>query len=442
MVIFYRVPAPRKPLQNILWLVGERVGRAAITATVLGIVARHLEPAGFGRLNFAVAATTIFAALASLGLEGVVVNELIRRPDRTGAVLGTALRLRLFAGAVATVLLSGISWLVPALRADALLISVVSLGLLLQPVDVVDLWFQRHLDSRRTVVARFVGIVAGATLKLWLVAGNAGLPAFAWAQVADFGFIGLSVAWAGWRSPHRSGPWRWDPEIARTLWRRGVPLALSGIVVAFAMRLDQLLVRTWLGEGQAGIYFAATRLTDMAVFAGGAMALSLFPALSASHTRSAADYQARLQAMFDALSALGWAVAIGCTVAGPWIIRLLYGPAYAGATAVLAIQGWAALIALSAAVRWNFIILSAPTIVNLGAALLHILTLLGVAGALMPRWGTTGAAVALLAANTVSGFLTTFLFPSLRPCAQAQARAFLILFTPGRWRDLLRQFHA
>ena len=432
--------APRQPLQNIVWLVGERIGRAAVTATVLGVVARHLEPGGFGRLNFAVAATAICAPLASLGLEGVVVNEMIRQPDRAGAVLGTAFRLRLLAGIVAAGLLAAVSWLTPALHSDALLLSVVSLGLLIQPVEIIDLWFQRHLDSRRTVVARLLGIGAGATLKLWLVANGASLGAFAWAQVADVGFIALSLGWAGWRSPHHSGSWRWDPEIARTFWRRGAPLALSGLVVAFAMRLDQLLVRLWLGEGPAGIYFAATRLTDMALFAGGAMALSLFPALSASHTRSVVEYQSRLQAMFDALSALGWAVALGCTLVGPWVIRWLYGPAYAGATIVLAIQGWAALIALSATVRWNFIILSAPTLVNLGAAAPHILTLLGIAGALMPRWGNTGAAVALLVANIVSGLLSSFLFPSLHPCAKAQLRGLLILFTPGRWRDLLHQF--
>ncbi len=432
---------PRQPLQNIIWLVGERVGRAVVTATVLGAVARHLEPAGFGRLNFAVTITAIGAALANLGLEGVVVNELIRQPARAGAVLGTAFRLRLMAGAVTTVLLASLFWLTPALRSDALLVSIVALGLVVQPVEVVDLWFQRHLDSRRTVVARSVGILAGATLKLWLVATGAALPAFAWAQLADVGFVALSLGWTGWRSPHHSGSWSWDPTIARTLWQRGAPLAVSGVAVAFAMRLDQILVRTWLGEGQAGVYFAATRLTDMASFAGGAMALSLFPSLSASHARSGDEFQSRLQAMFDALSALGWAVALGCTLGGPWIIRLLYGDAFAGAATVLAVQGWAALIALNATVRWNFIILSAPTIVNLGAAGLHIFVLLGIAGALMPRWGTVGAAVALLVANIASGLLTSFLFPSLRPCAAAQLRGLLILFTPGRWRDLLGQFH-
>ena len=431
---------PRQPLQNVVWLVGERVVRAALTATVLGIVARYLEPAGFGRLNFAVAVATIGAALASFGLEGVVVNELIRQPDRTGAILGTALRLRLLAGASIALLLNAMIWLTPALRADALLISIISLSLLLQPVEVVDLWFQRHLDSRRTAVARFIGITAGATLKLWLVARGATLTAFAWAQVADVGFIACSLTCVGWRYPNQSDAWHWDATIARMLWQRGAPLALASLAIAFSLRLDQLLVRQWLGQFDAGIYFAAIRLTDQGLFAGTAIAVSLFPALSASHARSDPEYRARLQAMFDALSAVGWVVVLGCILVGPWIIRVLYGPAYASAATVLVVQGWACLFALSASVRWNFIILSAPTIVNLGAALLHILTLLGFASILMPRSGALGAALALLLANMVSGVATTFLFPSLRPCGQAQLQGLLIPFTPGRWRNLLGQF--
>ena len=433
------VPTPRQPQQNIVWLVGERVGRAAVTATVLGVVARYLHPAGFGRLNFALAVTAIGAALANLGLEGLVVNELVRRPAQTGAVLGTAFRLRLAASLVTAGLVGGLAALVAP--GDAGLIAVVALGLVFQPAEVVDLWFQRHLQSRRTVMARTVGIMAGATLKLWLVARGAALPAFAWAQVADVACIALALGWAGWRSPDRSGAWSWDPEIARLFWRRGAPLAVSGVMVAFALRLDQLLVRAWLGENDAGIYFAATRLTDMALFVGAAMTLSLFPALAASHARTPEEYQARLQALFDALSALGWLVTIGGTLAGPWIVRLLYGPAYFDAVSVLAVQGWACLFALSAGVRWNFILLSAPTSLNLAAALLHIATLLALAVWLMPLLGLTGAALALLAANFVSGYLTSWLFPPLRPCACAQTRGLLILFTPGRWRGLLHQFH-
>jgi O-antigen/teichoic acid export membrane protein len=437
------VSKPRHPLQNILWLVGERAARAVATATVLGLVARHLEPAGFGRLNFAIAISVIGAALATLGLEGVVINELIRRPTQTGAVLGTAFRLRMAAGfSTAGLVALGVAAWPGSVSADARLVLVISLSLLFQPAEVVDLWFQRHLDSRRTVMVRLVAVLAGASLKLWLVSRNAPLPAFAWAQVADAGFIALGLGWAGWRSPHHTGPWSWDAEIARALWRRGAPLAVSTLAVAFAMRLDQLLVRRWLGEAGAGIYFAATRLTEVALFVGTTITLSLFPALAASHVRSAAEYQNRLQGMFDALSALGWFVALGCTFAGPWVIGLLYGPAYASAAPILAVQGWACLFALSAGARWQFILLSAPTILNLAAAVLHIAVLVAAGWWLVPLRGTFGAAFAWLGAVVASGYATSFLFPPLRPCAAAQTRGLLIPVAPARWRGLLAQFRS
>lgn len=434
------MPKPRQPLQNVLWLVGERVLRAVITATVLGVVARHLEPAGFGRLNFSVAVAAIATALATLSLEGLVVNELIRRPTQTGAVLGTAFRMRLVAGAGTALLLSGLALLLAP--QDAGLIMIISLGLLIQPLDVIDLWFQRHLESRRTAVARFVGLSAGATLKLWLVASGAGLPAFAWAQVADAGFIGLALIWTGTRTTHHSGPWSWDATIARALWTKGSLMAVATLAVGFAMRFDQLLVRQWLGEKEAGIYFSAARLVEFAVFTGATIALSLFPGLAASHARSDAEYRDKLQSLYDALSALGWIFALGCTTLGWAVIPLLYGKAYAAAVPVLVVQSWAALIALNAIARWQHILLAAPPLLNLGAAILHVATVFLLGSWLMPPAGTVGAAGALLAANLVSGILTSYLFPRLRPFAAVQIRGLLIPFTPGRWRALLAQFHS
>ena len=437
--LVFKVPPPRKPLQNIVWLVGERVGRAAVTVTVIGVIARYLEPTGFGRLNFAITVMTMAAALAYLGLDGLVVGKLVQQPAESGAVMGTAFRLRLGAG-LATALLLGVFSLVAVPAADASLIAVVGLSLIFQAVEVVDLWFQRHLDSRRTVVARLCGIMAGATLKLWLVAHGAPLIAFAWAQAADAILIAAALAWSGKRSPYPTGRWTWSPQIARDFWRRGAPLALSSLMVAVALRLDQVMVRGWLGEHAAGIYFASIRLVDLANFAGSALALSLFPALAAAQPNDMPEYRARLQGLFDALSLLGWLVALACTFAGSWAVRLIYGPAYSDAGAVLAVQGWYCLFSLNAIGRWNFILLSASTALNLVAALLHIIVVAVCGIWLIPRHGVDGAAVALVGAAFVSGYASSFVIPSLRACGLMQTRGFLILFTPQRWPDLLRQF--
>jgi polysaccharide transporter, PST family len=434
------VTSPGAPLKNIFWLAGERVARAGLTATVLGLVARHLEPGGFGRLNFAIAIVAIATALANLGLEGLVVSEIIRRPGREGAVLGTAFRMRIAAGAFTGILLFAAIGFTPATRHDIAPIAIISLGLLLQPAEVVDLWFQRHLQSRRTVAVRLAAVAAGGFLKLGLVLANAGVVAFAWAQAAESGFFAVGLLFAYLRSPARPDRWTWDPEIARVFWRRGAPLAVAGVVVALSLRFDQILVTEFLGARVAGIYFAAARLTEVALFAGTATTLSLFPILAASHGKTREVFRASMQSTFDVLSLLGWVVAGGFTLLGPWAIRIIYGPTYAEAGPILIWQGWACIFALSAGARWQFILLEAPTSVNLVAALLGIATQLSVAVWTVPRLGAVGIAVAWFAGSVMSGFATSFLIGSLRPCAGAQTRGLLIPFAPSRWPAMIRLF--
>ena len=84
-----------RPAHFVAWLVGERVVRGTVTVVALAAVARHLAPAGFGVLNFALAIVGLATPLAQLGLDSMLVRDLVRFPDRTGALLGTSFVLRL-----------------------------------------------------------------------------------------------------------------------------------------------------------------------------------------------------------------------------------------------------------------------------------------------------------------------------------------------------------
>lgn len=430
----------KTPLSNTFWLVGERAARVGVTATVFALVARHLQPAGFGQLNVAIASTAIAAALATLGLEGLVVSQLVRRPEARGVVLGTALRLRVAASVLTLLGLLGTAWIIPEWKDARGIIMLAGLGLLFSPADVVDLCFQRYLDARRTVLARLGTVMAGAGLRLALIAADQGVPAFAAAQAGEALLLAAALWWSYRRSPYAGVHWGWDPDLARYFLQRGVPLALSGMLVAMSLRLDQLLVRGWLGAPAAGVYFASAKLIEVALLAGSSLTLSLFPALAGSHHQSAPDFHVRLQAMFDAMSAVGWVIVIGCTLLGPWLIPWLYGDSYRAAVPVLLWQAWGALIALNAGARWQYILLAAPTWLNLLAALASIVCQLCLAPWLLPRWGVAGAAASWTLSLATSGLLTTFLFRPLRPCALAQMRGLLIPFAPGRWRVLLAQF--
>jgi len=77
----------RRELQKIVgntgWLFADKLFRMGM-ALVVGVwVARYLGPGQFGLLNFSGAFITLFSAVALLGLESIVVRDMVRNPAAT-----------------------------------------------------------------------------------------------------------------------------------------------------------------------------------------------------------------------------------------------------------------------------------------------------------------------------------------------------------------------
>ena len=87
-----------KYFKNTSWLFAEKILRLFEMLFVGIWVARYLGPEGFGLLSYAQAFVFLFASIATLGLDTVVVRELVKDESKSGAIIGTAFFLR-FIGA-------------------------------------------------------------------------------------------------------------------------------------------------------------------------------------------------------------------------------------------------------------------------------------------------------------------------------------------------------
>jgi O-antigen/teichoic acid export membrane protein len=67
---------------NMLWLLLGKVFLMAIGFTVGVYVARKLGPDNFGILNYAISFAAIFSILVNLGLDQILICELVKRPRR------------------------------------------------------------------------------------------------------------------------------------------------------------------------------------------------------------------------------------------------------------------------------------------------------------------------------------------------------------------------
>jgi PST family polysaccharide transporter len=406
---------------NSGWLFSDRILRMGMGLIVGVWVARYLGPGRFGLLNYAGAFTSLFGAIAALGLDAIVIRELVKFPEKRDVILGSAFVLRLVAALITFVIVIVAIFIMR--RGETLTIWVVALsaaGFIFQSLNVIDLFFQSKVQSKYTVYATNGAFILMAFVKVGLLLAAAPLIAFAWAALGEIAFASLFLLVA-YRARHMSlWAWRFSLSVMRDLLQDSWPLIFSGVSIMISMRVDQVLIGQMLSDIQVGIYSAATRIAEIWYFIPWGIASSVFPLLVEIKKHSEDLYHQRLQKYYDFLAALSIVFSLIITFfAGP-IIRLLYGPAYIGSVGVLRILIWSG-VPMSIGAPWTHWMLlenRTKTMFHFqlfGAALNLILNLL-----LIPRFGIVGSAYATLISYGAWAIV-------LCPIMKSQRKAFVMM---------------
>jgi polysaccharide transporter, PST family len=384
-------------LGNSAWLFTDKILRMGVGLVVGVWVARYLGPGRFGLLNYAIAFASLFGSLATFGVDGIVVRELVSSPEKRDEILGSAFVLKLIGASTAfAIVMVAISIM---RRGETLTLWVVGLSaacFIFQSLNVIDLLFQSRVQSRYTVYAANSAFILFALVKVVLLFTAAPLIAFAWASLGEIVFTSLFLLVAYRAKGMDIWAWRSRLHVMRDLLVASWPLMLSGISIMIATRVDQVLIGQMLNDKQVGIYSAAARIAEIWYFIPLGIAGSAFPLLVESKKQSEDLYYQRLQKLYDVLVMLAIVIALITTaLAGP-VVKLLYGPAYTASAGVLSILIWSGM-PVSIGCAWsNWMLLENRTRMMFffqvtAAAINFILNLV-----LIPRFGITGSAYATL----------------------------------------------
>jgi O-antigen/teichoic acid export membrane protein len=427
-----------RPAHYVAWLIGERLVRGLVTVVALAAVARHLTPAGFGVLNYANAVVSLMIPLAQLGLDTVLVRELVRFPGRTGALLGTSFALRAAAGATFAALIVTMSHYSRVIGTAQPALGPMSFIIIVQAGEVAECWFRSRVQSRAVVFIRGSVIVAGAGTKLALVAAGAGLVAIAWVYTVEAAAFVLGLVIFSRRGGDPAPAWEFDGSMALKLIREGSGFALAGFLGALALRVDQIAVAGMLGDAASGLYYGALRLMEIPIYVATITAASLFPNLA--NAEDGGIMHARLETVFGLMSAIAWLTAIGTSIAGPWLIPLVLGEAYRASWPVFMIQGWASLFFFTGMIRTNYLALRSAPGTQVVVAVLTLGTQVLLNYVLVPRFGISGAAMAFLVSQFLSAWTLPLILPPLRPCLLPQLRSLFAPWRISQWRGFIDAF--
>ena len=396
-----------KIIGNINWLFFEHVVRLAVALFVGIYVARYLGPEQYGLLNYSISFVAIFSAFATLGLDQIVISELVKDQNKRDLLLGTAFLLKILgAFLVLAILAIGVQFTSNDSFTNYLIL-IIAAGTLFQAMNVVDFYFQAKIQSIFSVQVKFCSIMGISVLKLYFIYIEVPLLWFAFLVLLEniilaFGFFLIYNL-----KDLTAYSWKFDIDIAKSLIKNSWPLIFSGIVVSLYMKIDQVMIKEMLDIQAVGIYSSAVKLSEAWYFIPVVICSSLFPAIIESKKESEELYYKRLQKLYDFLFIIALAIVLPTTLLSDLVIDILYGQDYFGAGTILSIHIWAGLFVFLGVGRGNWILtenLQKYTLMytSVGAASNIVLNIY-----LIPLYGINGAAFATL----ISQFIVVILAP-------------------------------
>ena len=400
----------RWELQEILgntgWLFGDRACRMAIGLFVGVWVARYLGPVRFGIYSYGIALVSLVGFLGALGLDGIVVRDLVKRPSERNEILGTTFCLKFLGGVTAAAIINvTIALIRPGDELTRGIVAILSTGLVFQSLDAIDFWFQSRVRSRYVVFARNGAFVLASLVKVSLILTGGSVTAFAWAVALEVALAVTGLVLAYRLAGESPWVWRWSHSWAISLLKDSWPLIMSGMAIMVYMRIDQIMLGEMLGHEAVGIYSAATRISEIWYFIPIAIASSVSPAITEAKKISEDLYYRRIERLFQIMTLVSLSIVIPMTFLSDAVIRLFYGAGYAEAGRILSIHIWTAVFVFLGVAQGPWTLNEGLMKLSLHRTAFGAVVNILLNMSLIPRYGGIGAALATLISQSLSSFL-------------------------------------
>lgn len=402
-----------RTVKNAGWLIGGKIAQMLINLFVGLLTARYLGPSNYGLINYAAAYTAFFSSLCTLGINSVLVKELIDHPDQEGTILGTSIFCRAVSSILSSIAIVCIVFVSD--RGDPTTLAVVilhSIGMIFHIFDVFNYRFQAKLRSKVTAVVSLVAYIITAAYKVVLLMLNKNVEWFAFATAIDY--ICIAIMLLGVYV--RDGGAKLNVSFAygKELLGKSRHFILSGLMISVYAQTDKIMLKQMIGDAEIGYYSTAMSVCSVWCFVLSAIIDSLYPEIAKASNIDERLFAKRNKQLYAIVFYISTFVSILFTVFAELIVLVLYGEAYLPTVAPLRILTWSTAFSYLGVARNAWIVCK-----NRQKSLIRVYVAAAIINVLLnflfiPAFGAAGASLASLIAQVITALIAPFFIRDLR----------------------------
>lgn len=402
-----------KIFKNASWIIGCKIVQAVLALIVSMLTARFLGPSGFGVINYAASVVAFAVPVMQLGVNAVLVQEIVTNPKREGEAIGSAVTMCFASSLLCIVGVVAFASIVNAGERETIIVcGLYSLMLIAQAFEMIQYWFQAKYLSKYTSVIMLIAYALVTAYKIYLLIAKKSVYWFAVSYAIDYSIIaiGLFIVYKKLGTQKL----KFSFEMAKRLFSKGKYYIVSSMMVTIFAQTDKVMLKLMMGDEFVGYYSAAVTCAGMTSFVFVAIIDSMRPAILQNKQESREKYERSMNLLYSIIIFFALFQSVIMTVFAKLIVNILYGTQFAPTVNALQIIVWYTTFSYMGSVRNVWILAEGKQkylwIINISGALINVV----LNSVLIPILGINGAAVASLATQIFSNFIIGFIIKPIR----------------------------
>lgn len=402
-----------KVAKNAGWIIVCKVVQSLLSLVIGSLTARYLGPSNYGLINYASSIVAFVVPIMYLGINNVLVQELITHENEEGEVIGTSITLSACSAVLCIVGVAFFVLFVNASERDTIIVSILySILLIFQSFDLIQYWFQAKFLAKYTSITMLVVYVIVSAYKAFLLITAKSVYWFALSSAIDYFLIAaiLMIIYKKLGGQKLS----FSFSAAKRIFSKSKYYIVSSLMVTIFAKTDSVMIKLMISNEANGYYSAAVTCAGVTGFVFAAIIDSARPSIFESENVSVELFEKNVVRLYSVIIYFSLLQCIGITVFAKLMVYIIYGKSYFDAVAPLRIIVWYTTFSYLGSVRNIWILAEQKQqylwIINLSGALANV----ALNFVLIPVLGINGAAIASLITQIFTNVIVGFIIKPIR----------------------------
>lgn len=334
---------------NAFWIMLGRVFQIVLTFITTMLVTRYLGPTEYGQITLAFSYVAIFMPIANLGLNDIIVKQLIDNREKNDEIIGTTIVIRTISSLLSMMTVFIIVKLISDNPILPYLALIQAVSLVFQAYECIMYFYQSKLLSKKTGIIYAISYTLTSIFRIICLIIKKDIYWFAFAVALDYMVIAILLLVSYFKDGNRL---KFSINMIKTLIGKSSPYLFSGVLTVISGKADSILLGKFIDETNVGYYAAATTLCNAWPFVLTAIIDSASPIIISLFNENKELYKKRLKQLYASIFYIGVFVAIVFTVFSDLIITIIFGSAYIEASIPLKIASWSTIFSYFGVARF------------------------------------------------------------------------------------------